>query len=94
MKKLCQYLLAFCVIIGQAQSQTTTVTAETSNNTSASPNFPGLLDFRNTLTQDTPSPWTLGSGLETERFDAVPLNVSKVNVHSLMDPSFTRKNPG
>ena len=91
MKKLCQYLLALCVIIGQAEAQTTTVTAETSNNTSASSSFPGLTDFRTTLTSTTPSPWTLGSFIETNPFDSTPLNVSKVNVHSLMDPSFAGK---
>lgn len=91
MKKLWLYLFVFGLVAGQAYSQTTTVAAETSNNTSASSTFPGLTDFRTTDLTTTPSPWTLGAAIETNPFDITPANVSKVNVHKLMDPSFTGK---
>jgi hypothetical protein len=90
MKKLWLYLLVFGIVTGQAYSQTT-VTAETSNNTSASSTFPGLTDFRTTDPTTTPSPWTLGAAIETNPLDIVPGNISKTNVHSLMDPSFAGK---
>jgi hypothetical protein len=90
MPKLWMYLLVFNLFAGQIYSQTTTVTAETSNNTSASSTFLGLTDFRTTDPTTTPT-FFLGNPIETNPFDAPAGNTSKLNVHSLMYSGFNGK---
>lgn len=91
MKMMSLRMLFLFVLAVQAAAQTTTRSNEESNNTSASSNFAGLTDFRTTDPLTTPSPWTLGTPIQTNPFDSSPGNVSKINVHSLMYPGFNGK---
>jgi hypothetical protein len=90
MRKLCLCPFLWGIMVVSAHCQTTTVTAESSNNTSASSTFAGFTDFRTNDSTTTPIV-TLGSPLETNPFDPAPRNISKVNVHSLMYPGFNGK---
>src|SRR5579859_5211310 len=90
MRKLSLCLLGWSILAASSYCQNTTVTVETSNNTSASASFSGFTDFRTTDPTTTPN-ITLGFPIESNPFDQTPANISKVNVHSLMYTGFNGK---